>query len=239
MLEVHELTRRSIQGQTKPWHCRLSNGHTYYIKGTEALHRGLIVELLCAQLGRSLGLPIPNSEIAYLDQALLKYNDEAKKDFGENNCYVFASKEMENLVELKYSDLVSINPQVAKLLFFFDYLIQNEDRTLTEHSGNPNLFLNPNNSELVVLDHNLAFDTNFNFDGNKNIHAFQSFWYEIQLDLHFRTEMMEKLPIAINELAEYAKLIPAEWLTDSSNLLNTIFITLNLYKEEVFWETLQ
>ena len=125
ILEVDELTRRSHQGKTNPWHCRLSDGNSYYIKGPEALHEGLIKELICAELGRSLGLPVPPSAIAYLDPFLLKYNEEAKSDFGggDGDCYLFASREIANLVELKYSDLKSIKPQLAKRLFLFDYLI--------------------------------------------------------------------------------------------------------------------
>jgi hypothetical protein len=239
ILEVNELTRRSHQGKTNPWHCRLSDGNSYYIKGQEALHRGLIIELLCAELGRSLGLPIPISAIAYLDPCLLEYNEEAKADFGSGDCFVFASKEIPNLIELKYTDLASINPQLAKLLFLFDYLIKNEDRTLTINSGNPNLFLNPINNDLVVFDHNLAFDIDYNFEEHKNIHAFSSFWYSTQLDLHFKNEMMEKLPVAIDDLAQYAEHIPDEWLESCPYLLGEIFTTLNLYQGHQFWEALQ
>ena len=120
---------------------------------------------MCAERGRSLGLPVPPSAIAYLDPFLLKYNEEAKSDFGgaDGDCYVFASREIANLVELKYSYLKSIKPQLAKRLFLFDYLIKNEDRSLTEKSGNPNLFLNPKTNDVVLLDHNLAFDLAYNF----------------------------------------------------------------------------
>ncbi|SKA52707.1 HipA family kinase [Photobacterium toruni] len=238
-LEVEELIRRSYQGKTNPWYCRLDDGDNYYIKGQEALHQGLIKELLCAELGRNLGLPIPSSTIAYLDPCLLEHYDEAKTDFGGGDCYVFASKEVPNLVELKYSDLASINPQLAKLIFLFDYLIKNEDRTLTRQSGNPNLFINPISNNLVVFDHNMAFDTDYNFEKYKNIHAFSSFWYSTQLDLHFKNEMMDKLPVAITSLAQYAEHIPKEWLENYPDLLTEIFTTLNLYKQHQFWEALQ
>lgn len=164
----------------------------------------MVIEFLCAELGRSLGLPIPSSTIAYLDPCLLEYNEDAKADFSGGDDYVFASKEIPNLIELKFSDLSLINHQVAKLLFFFDYLIQNEDRTLTNISGNPNLFLNPINKDLVVFNHNLAFDREYHFEGNKVIHACSSFWFSPQLDLHFKNEMMDKLPIAIANLNQYA-----------------------------------
>ncbi|QUM82025.1 hypothetical protein HWV01_17930 [Moritella sp. 5] len=238
-LDVEELVRRSTQGATSPWISRLSDDNTYYIKGVQALHKGLIIEYLCAQLGRSLGIPIPSTTIAYLDMNLLRYNSEAKKDFGEESCYVFASQEVKSLTELKVIDLESMNPQVAKLLFFFDYLIQNEDRMLTENGGNPNLFINPINSDMTVFDHNLAFDVNYDFENNKNFHACREFWYEAQLELNFKHEMLEQLPIAIAELAEYAKGIPQEWLDSCDGLLNEIFTKLNLYKTALFWEALQ
>lgn len=237
--EVVELIRESNQGRTSPWICRLSDGNIYYIKGVKALHRGLIYEYLCAELGRSLGLPIPSSTIAYLDSDLLRYNIAAKNNFGAEDCYVFASKEMKNLAELKYSDLPKVNSQIAKLLFFFDHLIQNEDRTLSEKGGNPNLFMNQINSELAVFDHNLAFDKNYDFESNKNLHSCTSFWFNAQRELNFKDDMLYKLPIAIEHLAKYAEGVPDEWLESCDDLLEDIFAKLNLYKTEEFWEELQ
>lgn len=238
-LKVKELSHKAIQGQTAPWHCKLSDDKSYYIKGKDALHSGLIIEFLCAELGRNLGLPIPNSTIAYLETRLIKYNEEAQDSFGSEGCHVFASEEVSNLVELKYSDLSLVEPELAKLIFFFDFLIRNEDRTLTETGGNPNLFIDPLTKKLTVIDHNLAFDSMFDFSQNKQIHAFSSFWFDTQLDLLFKQDMLKRLPEAIKQLEEIAKTIPESWIDNSNNIIETIFTTLNLYKAEEFWEALK
>ena len=75
--EVIELIRRADQGKTNPWLAKLSDNKHYYVKGQEALCRGLIIEFICAELGRLLGLPIPSSMIAYLDRTILQYNEDA------------------------------------------------------------------------------------------------------------------------------------------------------------------
>ena len=56
-------------------------------------------------------------------------------------------------------------PQVDALtrkdVVLFDWWVHNADRTLTEKGGNPNLLWDLQHSKLAVIDHNQAFDTDF------------------------------------------------------------------------------
>jgi hypothetical protein len=238
-MSVVELVSRSVQGKTSPWLAKLDDDKYYYIKGKEALCRGLVIEYICAELGRLLGLPVPPSKIAYLDRNLLQYNDEAIDDFGNEDCDVFASQKVDNVVDIRFSDLSHVTVDEAKLIFFFDYLIANEDRTLGENGGNPNLCIDPMTKKLAVIDHNLAFDVNFNFQNNKEHHIFCTLWYCPQRDLHFINMLKEKLPEVINTLRNCVSDIPEDWLENAPDLITEIFNRLELYKDDYFWEALQ
>ena len=238
-MSVKELISRSVQGKTSPWLARLDDDKLYYIKGKEALYRGLVIEYICAELGRLLGLPVPPSKIAYLDRSLLQYNDEAIDNFGREDCDVFASEKVADVVDIKFSDLEHVTTHEAQLIFFFDYLIANEDRTLGENGGNPNLCINPITKKITVIDHNLGFDPCFDFQKNKEHHIFHAIWYCPQRDLHLIQELKAKLPDAINKLYDYVADIPEEWLENKPNLIAEIFHRLELYKEDHFWEALQ
>lgn len=51
-------------------------------------------------------------------------------------------------------------------------MVRNEDRTLSELGGNPNLFWDVTNDQLVVIDHNQAFDAEFSVESFLDAHAF-------------------------------------------------------------------
>ena len=239
MAEVTELIQRTVQGMTSPWIAMLDDGQLYYIKGQQALCRGLVIELICAELGVLLNLPVPPYKVAYLDPSLLKYNEEAFKDFNGEICEVFASSKAKEYQEIQYSQIDKVSEIEAKLLFFFDYLIMNEDRTLGPLGGNQNLLFNSQTNEIAVIDHNLGFDINFDFERHKEHHIFSSLWYCPQRNLHLIPELQAKLPGVIKKLRSYVEDIPEEWLENQPNLIEEIFNKLELYKEESFWEGLQ
>lgn len=174
-----------------------------------------------------------------MDPSLLKYNLEASKDFESEICEVFASRQVEEFQEIKYSEIGNVSEVKAKLLFFFDYLIQNEDRTLGALGGNPNLLFNSLTKEIAVIDHNLGFDINFDFESYKEHHIFSSLWYCPQRDLHLIPELRAKLPNIIQKLRDYVDDIPEDWLENQPELIEEIFNRLELYKNDEFWEALQ
>jgi hypothetical protein len=67
-----------------------------------------------------------------------------------------------SVTELKFETVIKIDTQLKLSVLIFDLWVENEDRTLTEKGGNPNLLWKSDESKLYVIDHNLNFDDTFN-----------------------------------------------------------------------------
>ncbi|MDX3775330.1 hypothetical protein QE250_14510 [Chromatiaceae bacterium AAb-1] len=238
MFEVTELYYKAIQGRTEPYLCSLSDGNRYYIKGQQAGTRGLINEAICAYLGKALNLPVPDYCYAYLPGALLRYDTAASNILGQGDSFVFASRQIPDLLEVNFTTAQSMPVLLKRDLFLFDYWIKNEDRTMTEHSGNPNLFYRADSNEYVVLDHNLAFDHNYNFTANASLHPGYTAWFNIQHDNLWRNHYNVKLAIALQGLAQYAATLPPSWLEDAPGYLTEITNILASFNNDEFWEVL-
>lgn len=238
LLEVEELQEKATQGRTQPWLCRLSDDQLYYIKGPQATTKGLINEAVCAFLGKAFGLNVPAHHAAYLPAQLLTYNDTARQILGVGNSVVFASRQVKGMIELSPSSQQNLPIQFAKDLFLFDYWIKNEDRTMGQSGGNPNLFLDGRSNSYVVVDHNLAFDPNYNFAKNASLHLGYPFWFNQQHDQLWRDYYSPKLEIALDGLAQYAASLPEEWLAAEPDYLAHISAALALFRTDEFWEAL-
>ena len=59
-VNIVETISRSIQGITRPFVCRGDDGWLYYVKGHGAGRQALIAEWIAGNLGKRLGLPIPD-----------------------------------------------------------------------------------------------------------------------------------------------------------------------------------
>jgi hypothetical protein len=161
LLYIEEIIRKMEQGKTEPYLCRDSIKEMYVVKRLTATFDGCIKEWISARLAKEFGLPIPPFSLAEIDEYLIEYNAEYRNDLGEG--IAFASKFVEDLQEVNYSLLDEAQIEVLKDLYIFDYWIKNADRTLSESGGNPNLFYKQSTNEVVVVDHNLAFDSAFKF----------------------------------------------------------------------------
>lgn len=172
MLLIVEPTTTAGAGITRPRLCRLSDDEFYYVKGRNLTAKGLVNEIICAHLGHGLRLPIPDFELAELP-SVPSFGEfaEIKNDLGFGT--LFASKRVPNLMELDLSQVSKVPEVTRRDVAAFDFWIGNGDRTLTEHGGNPNLFWDLEGDRLVVLDHNLAFDSDLSRDELLSTHAFR------------------------------------------------------------------
>lgn len=238
MLYIEEIIRKMEQGKTEPYLCRDSNQEMYVVKRLTATFDGCIKEWICARLAKEFGLPIPPFNLAEIDECLVEYNYEHRNDLGEG--IAFASKFVEDLQEVNYSLLNEVQIEVLKDLYVFDYWIKNADRTLSESGGNPNLFYKQSTNEIVVVDHNLAFDSDFKVQDHESIHVSARFWPE-QLGLFDMDEYKSRMERSISFWEDIVSEIPEEWLElipDPDGFFGQLKVILEKFNHNEFWEVL-
>lgn len=208
-LVVTEVVRRLHQGVTRPFLVRAEDDLLYVAKGREATQRGLIAEWLCAHLARALGLSIP-------EFVLLDVPPELVEAFGpEGNSLgagiVFGSRQQAGVQEFAVTQLKRIKAENRRSVLAFDWWVENADRSLTPHGGNPNLLWSAAENRLFVIDHNLAFDHEFDETEFFAAHVFREEAELLFGDLVCRAENAARLSAALGCLDEAASLIPPAW----------------------------
>ncbi|MEQ1528758.1 MAG: HipA family kinase [Methylococcales bacterium] len=216
MLEIVELIRPADQGRTTPFLCKASDGNIYYVKGYAATVGGLMREWLGAHLAKAFGLPVPKFEIAFLDSALANaYGGKAVSEL--KGGYVFASKQITSVTELKFETIKTIDTQLKLSILIFDLWVENEDRTLSEKGGNPNLLWKSDDSGLYVIDHNMIFDENFNVASFWETHAFQALLINKQDDVVEKLDFEAKMQEALTYWQSAWSKIPEEWIENNND----------------------
>lgn len=221
MLEVIEVIKRSNLGMTRPFLCLASDNQLYYVKGRAATYRGLFCEWVGAHLARDFGLNIPPFSLVYISDDLIdSYGTEVKNELGAG--IAFASLFIDNTIQLTYEHIAHIPLEAQYAVLLFDYWVRNEDRTLTKHGGNPNILWH--NKELLVIDHNLIFDNNFNDDLFKSTHVFAQGVLGQKIVIPNKSDyeyLMRRSCLALYSNLNKVDFIPNEWL-DYINLSKVI-----------------
>lgn len=232
-IAIEQVLREMQQGKTAPYLCKDDEGIQHIVKGKNATLAGLVREWICAVLGSEFKLPIPDFSIAWVDEPF-----QRKKDLFEYN---FASTFIENIQDVNTATLSKLPQQLINNLYMFDYWVMNGDRTLTDMGGNPNFFIHQRTNEAIVIDHNLAFDSDFDIDNHKTIHVCSKYkkWADLfSVERQYYTDLFEK---AIDALNQALNEIPEEWLDNYSlaKIQSEIFPILERYRDEKFWEDIQ
>lgn len=243
MINIIEIQQRMSQGFTKPWLCLGDDNKKYVVKRLNATYQGCIYEWVSAKLGQTIGLPIPRCCLVYIDESLVEYDSDLIYDLG---CGIgFATEYQEDLQEVSVERINSADKGILKDLFLFDYWINNEDRTLGERGGNPNLYYNVVSKELVVFDHNLAFDKKFTIDELKRCHVAGSA-FRGQTDMFVpeidRQNLYSRFATAFQGLDDILEDIPEEWLegiADADGEIERIKVVLGKYQTDEFWEAIK
>jgi len=160
--------------------------------------------------GEAGWLATPDIRIAEVPAELVTGSSRADAaDLGSG--LVFASRMIEDAQEVTLPDVANIPLDLQRLVLLFDWWVQNEDRTLTEFGGNPNLVWSNAAQGVQVFDLNLAFDDSLNPLRFWQMHVFRgaavSGW-----DLAFRAEAEMKLLNALSKLDEIWQELPTSWL---------------------------
>lgn len=236
LLSLEEVGERAESGSTEPYICRLSDDQSYVVKGRTALPRGLIAEAVSATLGRAFGLPVPAFALVEMNPRLFEFDPDARRSLGEG--IGFGSQYVESLIELGRIKLEDTDQAVLARLFLFDYWISNADRTGTEYGGNSNLFMNVETRDIVVVDHNLAFDQKFDSDGGFEHHICRDFWFNRAADFWSQAAVladMEKAIALVDPLFEH---LPKEWTDSAPTIRDEIDRALARYQTDAFWAAL-
>lgn len=238
-IEIVEILGRSKQGITKPFLCEGDDGHRYFVKGKGAGRKSLISEYICGCLAKSFGLPIADFEIVEVSTSLIGLADEeAKCDLGVG--IAFASKVTPHLQELSKAQVEKVNIQLRRDLLVFDWWIQNADRTLTESGGNPNLLWDPACSKLQVIDHNQAFDKEFNATDFCHTHVFCAEIANVFDDMIEQANYVDRLSDVFGGFDVVCDNIPPSWWWVDEGVpadldVNVIKQTLARFSENNFW----
>jgi PAS domain-containing protein len=208
-VEIIEVVRRSTQGMTRPYICRGDDGHVYFVKGVGAGRRSQLCEWIAGCLARETGLPVAPFEIVYVPEELLELDSALDlEDLGAGPA--FGSREC-GVSELSYSRVEDVPSELQQQVLAFDWWIRNEDRILTDKGGNPNLFWDEAAGELVVIDHNQAFDPVFDPEEFMVNHVFRAQAAAIQQDLLRRHELADAMIAALQRWEWILEQVPEEW----------------------------
>lgn len=185
-------------------------GDVYVVKGMQGPGpAALTSELLSAELGNRLGLPIPPYGIMRISQEMIDFTMiEGANELAGGPA--FASKLVENVTTLIYQQVPQVDPDLQLRVLVFDKWIRNGDRQLTAKGGNANLLV-CKEGNLVVIDHNMAFDMS---EDDRNLLASHVFIGQAAGpdDLVTRADLRSSLDTALADWDRIADLVPEEWV---------------------------
>jgi len=222
-LNIIEILGRADQGITRPFICRCDDGYTYFVKGLDATRESQVKEWIAGKLASKLGLPIAPFSLVYADPAFM----EDPEYSGLGNGFSFGSRKRQ-VTELSFSDIGDVPNRQQLGVLAFDWWIKNGDRTLTEGGGNPNLFWSPGDKELVVIDHNQAFDPSFSDLDFMSYHVFKEKIPFLFDDMVKREEFSSIFYSALEDWEEICEQIPEAWMYLDDDM--TVSSSVNLQK---------
>ncbi|MDO3387961.1 hypothetical protein QWI17_19105 [Gilvimarinus sp. SDUM040013] len=239
-MEITEILRKLEQGKANPYLCVAEDKRQYVVKGRSATSRGMISEYLCAKLGQDFGLPIPECKILDLSYELVEIDSNWERHLGGGP--VFGSMFIAQTQEVNREIISKIHHQVLRDLRVFDYWIKNDDRNFTPIGGNPNLFFRSQDEMVVVVDHNLAFDTKFDLESFKKLHVSANAGLRQELAGVMDEDYKQRMNQAMDNFDGYCDNLPPVWLDADSNgsgWVAHIKRQLLEFKEDLFWEALK
>jgi hypothetical protein len=208
-LLVTEIIRRLDQGVTRPFLVRAEDDALYVAKGREATRPGLIAEWLCGHLARNVGLAVPEFSLLEVPRELIEAFGPEGGALGTG--IVFGSRQEADVQEFAITQLKHIDKADRQRLLAFDWWVENGDRSLSPHGGNPNLLWRAAQSRLLVIDHNLAFDPEFDEAAFFETHVFRDDFEAVFGDLVCQAELSALLSAALGCFNEAASKLPTAW----------------------------
>jgi len=207
---IEQVLGRSRSGMTRPFICVGEDGETYYVKGAGAGRHSLVSEWVAGQLARTFGLPVQDFLLAEVPAALMV--GKGLPDLAElGEGVVFASRKLPHAQELTRITRDRVSEDLGSDILVFDWWIRNQDRALTDNGGNPNLLWDMQADALAVIDHNLAFDPDFNADQFAELHVFADRWNRVFADFDRRAAYVQRMDRVLQTLPTLRANIPEAW----------------------------
>lgn len=239
-VQINEILGRSTQGLTEPFICRADNNETYFVKGIGAGRRDQICEWIAGNLALSIGLPIAPFELVSIPEELV----EGNPDYTALGSGLAFGSCKQIITELNYQGIAQIPNELQRLVLAFDWWIKNEDRQLSPLGGNPNLLWEPTKEQLVIIDHNRAFDTDFSVDNFMHYHVFCGKVEELFTDFVHRLDYEKMFKSALTQWDKIYEGIPDAWFYLDPEMTipvnfnsNSILGTLQRCNTDSFWNT--
>ena len=196
---------RNETGVTRPFICRCSDGFNYFVKGRDAGIEAMCNELIAGQIARDLDLPIPEFRIVEIPEELIagSLRDDIR-DLGHSSAWGLR----EVLQTEVFSDLhlPDADEETCIKVLLFDWFVENSDRG----TSRSNLLWSALSRSLYVIDHNLAFDDEFDAEVFWREHMMRSF-RERALTEWRDKPFKSTLERCILNMAEYFENVPQEW----------------------------
>jgi len=193
-----------------PLLCGGADGNRYYVKGQQTSRTSLWREWLCGHLAVALGLPLPPFALVQLDPALIKELPKDQRAVG--SLPAFGSRERAHTAWLELGISERVPVQLQRDVLVFDWWVRNTDRL----RGNTNLLWDTEHEELVVIDHNMALDNDFNATDFQDQHVFAHQWPALTEDLVLQADYLQRLNQALPAAYQALTSAPQEWLWENA-----------------------
>ncbi|MCW7540557.1 hypothetical protein OOT46_22285 [Aquabacterium sp. A7-Y] len=205
ILQIVEVLGPSEQGKSIPFKCRAEDGALYYVKGQQTNRASLWCEWISAHLAVALGLPIPPFSLVQVDEAL---RQELPREWQHIGCTpAFGSRHRSSTAWFEASLVQQVPLPLQQDVLAFDWWIRNMDRL----TGNTNLLWDADQKQLVMIDHNLAFDPYFDVAMFREHHVFAAQWPVLCGDLVLQDELLRRMSDALPRARWACDNAPAEW----------------------------
>lgn len=238
--EIIEVWERADQGHANAYRCGADDEQSYYVKSLGATWRGLVCEWVAARLALAFGLPIAPFAQVLIDEGFAQFLQSA----GNRHLVAglaFGSRVAPHTREFEPTLLPKCAPEFRRDLAAFDWWVCNADRTLGDYSGNPNLLWNTEGAVPVVIDHNMAFDLEFEPRKFLETHIFRADLAALKTDLVMRAEYEQRFSSLVPLLKDIWAELPQNWLETEdgiSRFLQSEFLhVLDRVNQPQFWDT--
>ena len=211
MRQVVQIIRRCEFGTctSRPFQVKADDEKMYFFKGPgDWMRKDYCYETLCARMALAYGLPVAPFDMLEVSQDILMFSvvpdvKALSPGIGFGSQKVGASSLLPVTVQ-------HVPQELRWKILLFDWWIQNEDRILGEMGGNVNLLWNAEGKQLVVIDHNNAFDLTFNDEAFFAGHVFGS--ERNRIEPAFLLAEIQKMGTMITCFSEWTGDFPDEWL---------------------------